>query len=335
MSKFDINIEDIKFKPLSVEKLLISADRLTRFKEPEEKYLRVFKDVLTGNLITPKYKKSELDSVDYEYLTGIAEYIINESLRLITQKVIDNDLYINYLLHTFENGVFNIDKNAEILLNNKINYPALISLIGEDAPLNLKWLKLISSTEDPINDSYSAGLRYPIKKLVICEGITEEILLPEFAKLVGYNFDKNGVQIISAGGKNQVVKLFYKLSDKLKIPIFVLMDSDAKENCDEIVPKLCSKDRIYLLKQGEFEDILPISLIEKALKYSIKNISEEPKNDENLEDGMVNYLINFYKNRGVHEFKKAEFAQIVKENISNIDDVSDELKEIIFLIKSL
>lgn len=51
----------MKIKPLTEEQLIISIDRLTRFKDTETKYLRVFKDIITNNLIEPKYKKSELD----------------------------------------------------------------------------------------------------------------------------------------------------------------------------------------------------------------------------------------------------------------------------------
>lgn len=53
----------MKIKPLTEEQLIISIDRLTRFKDTETKYLRVFKDIITNNLIEPKYKKSELDEL--------------------------------------------------------------------------------------------------------------------------------------------------------------------------------------------------------------------------------------------------------------------------------
>ncbi len=56
----------MKIKQLTKEQLIISTDRLTRFKEPEIKYLRVFKDIILNNLIEPKYKKSELDEMSYE-----------------------------------------------------------------------------------------------------------------------------------------------------------------------------------------------------------------------------------------------------------------------------
>ena len=69
----------MKIKPLTKEQLTISVDRLTRFKDPEIKYLRVFKDIITNNLIEPKLKKQELDSMDYEDLKNIAEMIFNSS----------------------------------------------------------------------------------------------------------------------------------------------------------------------------------------------------------------------------------------------------------------
>ncbi len=321
---------------MNFDRLVISIDRLTRFKNTEEKYLRVFKDILINNLILPKYKKGEIDKLNYSNLTNIAEYIINNSLKILSKNYIESDLYVNYMLKTYENALFFLDKNTEILLDNKINYNEFLKLLpNTNIPFNLKWLKLLANSNNPIEDSYNLGLKYPIRKLVLCEGITEEILLPVFANILDYNFEKNGVQLISAGGKNQVVKLFYKYSDELKIPIFVLLDRDAEENTKEIEPKLRNHDKIYRIMSGEFEDILPKSLVEKALKFSIKNISDSPKEEKDYSDGTVHYLEEFYRTRGAHEFKKAEFANIVKENISGIDDVSLEFRNIICEIKNL
>ena len=49
---------NLKIKPLLKEQIIISIDRLTRFKCPEEKYLRVFSDIIVSSLIEPKLKKS-------------------------------------------------------------------------------------------------------------------------------------------------------------------------------------------------------------------------------------------------------------------------------------
>ena len=114
----------MKIKPLTKEQLIISIDRLTRFKDTETKYLRVFKDIITNNLIEPKYKKSDLDALDYETIKNYAVEIINSSL----EKSAGNYL-INQRLYDYENSVFKLDENTLSLLKNKINYEAVIKLL--------------------------------------------------------------------------------------------------------------------------------------------------------------------------------------------------------------
>lgn len=306
----------MKIKQLTKEQLIISIDRLTRFKEPEIKYLRVFKDIILNNLIDPKFKKSELDNMDYEEIKNIAEQIINYSLPE------NNDLDINQQLYNYENSVFKIDEKTNILLKNKINYKEILKLLPNDIPLNLQFLKSLA-------EGYKDTNCFPVKKIILCEGITEEILLPKFARICGYDLNKNGIYIISAGGKNQVVKYFYNYAECLKIPIFVLLDNDAQENLREIRPRLRKFDKIHLVKSGEFEDLLPNSLLIKTLDYTTQNISLAPIEGLETSASKVEFLEEFYRHRGLHEFKKAEFAQAVKVNITGMDDVSSEIAEII------
>lgn len=321
-------MENFRAKPLTNEQILISIDRLTRFKPTEEKYLRVFKDIIISNLVYPKYKRQELDNMDYEQLTKLADYVFELSLG--NAKSLD----INKKLEVYENSVFKLDVNSKRLLDNNINYEEAIKLIDENSPINLRWLKSLESSDNLSEMRQLHALRFPVKKLVICEGLTEEILLPEFAKLLGYDFDCNGVYVLSAGGKNQVVKLFYKMVDLLNIPVFVLLDSDALENSHEIETKLRPIDKIYLLKSGEFEDILPVDLVEKTLIYATENISLPAV--ECIEKGhTVEFLEDFFKHRGLHEFKKAEFAEMVKENLSSTAEVSEEIKSVIKAIELL
>ena len=317
----------MKIKPLTKEQIILSVDRLTRFKETETKYLRVFKEIITNNLIEPKFKKSELDEMDYKKIADLAEQIINFSL-----KETNNNFLINQRLIDYENSIFNLDSNVQKLLENKINYSAIIKLLGKDIPNNLKFLKSLELA-NPEQERIEHCFCFPLKKLVICEGITEETLLPEFAKQYGYNFDQNGVYVISAGGKNQVVKYFYKYVDCIKIPIFVLLDKDAQENLNEIKPKLRKIDKIHILKSGEFEDLLPNSLISKTLKYATQNISMGTV--ENIENysSKVEFLEEFFFFFLLHEFKKADFAQLVKENINSEEEISEEIEEIIKEIK--
>ena len=217
-----------KVKPLTKEQLIISVDRLTRFKNTEVKYCRVFSDILTNNLIAPKFKKSDLETMDYNELKNWAEYVINYSLEQLGCQL-DKDYTLNQKLFDYEKTVFECDTNVQKLLKNKINYKAFLPFITEDSPKNLKWLKALATSENIDEIRQNLSLRFPVRMVVIAEGATEETLLPEFAKRCGYDFDKEGVYVLSAGGKNQVVKLYYQLVETLKLPIFVLLDKDAKD----------------------------------------------------------------------------------------------------------
>ena len=317
-----------KIKPLTKEQLLISFDRLTRFKEPELRYLRVFTDIITSNLIEPKLKKFELEQMGYVELRDLAQEIINVSLDQIFPDIIyDNSYSINNRLLNYEKSIFEISEKVIPLLDNKINYSKFIEMIDNECVFNLRWLKSLKNA-DATDKNRGANL-YPVRKVLLVEGITEEILMPEFAKILGKNFKENGIFILSAGGKNQVVKYFYRFADCLKIPIYVLLDSDAIENYNQIKPKLRKSDQIHLISKGEFEDILPNTLIEKTLNVLTANISTcDTKELENA-NSKVEYLEEFFRKRGAHEFKKSEFASSIKENICNKTDISPEIVAII------
>lgn len=328
-------MENIKIKPLTKEQLIISIDRLTRFKDTETKYLRVFKDILTSNLLFPKFKKAELDKLNYSELKNFAEYIINFSLEQLGYST-ESDFSINEYLYEYENSVFKLDENTQILLQNKINYSAFVNLLKEENnPQNLRWLKAISEKQNIEQARKEKELKFPIEEVLIVEGATEETLLPEFARKCGFDFDKEGIYILSAGGKNQVVKLYYALVEKLKLPIFVLLDKDAAQNREYILTKLRDSDKVHLLECGEFEDLLPIELVERTLEYELNNISIIEQEMITTEESMVKNLEEVFKTRGMHEFKKVEFAQMVKRNILTDADISPEIRTIVEEIKKL
>ena len=127
--------------------------------------------------------------------------------------------------------------------------------------------------------------------------------MPVFAKICDFDFDKYGIQVISAGGKNQVVKLFYAFAELSKLPIFVLLDSDAKSNYNQILPKLRKIDKIHILKSGEIEDILPKDLILRTLNDYFVNLNSI--DDTEFEDSrMVKNLEEIFKKKGFHESLK-------------------------------
>lgn len=287
--------------------------------------------MILSNVIEPKFKRKDLDEMEYSTLKDLAETVFNLSISSLSSVVVGTHI-INEKLFNYENKVFNLNEEINKLLDNKINYDLAITLIQEEnSPKNLIWLKSLINNES-IREEKS--IRFPIEKVVITEGITEEILLPVFAEHLGLNFDKNGIQVISAGGKNQVVKLVYMLANQLKLPMFILLDNDAKENYEQILPKLREFDKIYLLSHGEFEDILPKELIIKTLNDYFKNLNIIEDN-EFEDERMVKNLEEIFKKKGFHEFKKAEFAQLVKNHISSDEDLSDEIKLIIEELRKL
>lgn len=321
----------MKYKNLTHSQIIISIDRLSRFKPAEEKYLRVFKDIIVSNLIEPKYKKTVLDNTNYEKIRDIAVEIFNSSVGGDCK-----DLTINNYLKEYETKIFELNKNAIKLLENKLNFSKALEIISDTDIQNIKWLKQIAEKKDVLKSRQLESTLYPIEKVVIAEGITEEILLPKFADIYGYNFDKNGVKIIPAGGKNQVVKLYYKMCENLKLPMFILLDKDAQKNEALIHTRLRNHDRVYLLTQGEFEDLLPKQLVVKTINKEFKNFVKTTASElfsTNLPT--VKILEEFFKEKCLHEFKKAEFAQRVKEQTKTLNDISDEVKKIIEQIKQL
>ena len=313
----------MKFKNLTKDQIIISLDRLTRFKRTEDKYLRVFLDIIHSNLIEPVLKKNEIKNLDYKYITEIVTEIFNQTLGA------PNTLDINRYLKEYENSIFVNDKNTQNFLDNNINYAEGIKLLPDNLPVNLKWLKSLSDKEPSTSNRGVHLLKFPIEKVLLVEGITEEILLPVFAKFLGYDFYAKGIQIIAAGGKNQVVKLYYKLAEELKIPVFVLLDKDAEDNIRQIEPKLRPIDKIHLVSCGEFEDLLPKSLIVKTVNSDFKNFLSITEADLPSDIPTAAILEELFKTKGLHEFKKADFAKMVKDNITTEEDISDEITAII------
>ncbi|MDO5436571.1 MAG: ATP-dependent endonuclease [bacterium] len=318
----------MKFKKPTKEFIKISLDRLTRFKPVSEKYKRVFDDILNKHLI---FEGIKLSDIEEDEKIKLAVEIFNSSFDS------PSNYKINEILKKDEEEIFNLTKEDKIYLDSKIDFEKGLELFSlEELPLNLKRLKLQKDNESKhVRENFST--LYPISKVVLVEGITEEILLIEFAKILGLDFKKKGIFVLGAGGKNQVARKYYKLIEEIKIPIFILLDSDAGEIQNIIKPKLRKIDEIYMINSGEFEDILPKNLIKNALNYHFQeNLPADSGNFE--EEGHAVYDLNCcYKNNGWGDFKKADFAKIIREYLLQTENppVSEELKLITEKIKSI
>lgn len=336
----DIDTTKIKFLPISQENLVLSLDRLTRFKSPEIKYYRVFTDILCRYLLYPKFSKNEIQQLDATLIKDYVETIWNTSVvkfepeENINHKL--NNLLVKEICNTYK-----ITPKLNELININININGVIKIAQklksyEDLPVNLKYLiKLNEANDTAIKLREKYNLLFPVEKVVLCEGITEEILLPEFAKLCGYDFNKYGVKLLGAGGKNQVVKLYCELKDELKLPVFILLDADAKSSAEAVSTVLRSFDSIYLIQHGEFEDIFSLNLIKRTINNRYKNICESTIADFKQNEPMTKILSEFFRIHELGDFQKAEFARELSNNLKYDTDLTNEIKVIINKIKEL
>lgn len=331
----EIDLVNIKFLPVSSKDLILALDRLTRFKYPEIKYYRVFSELICKYLTFPKLSKNDIRELDTGVLITLIEKIWNESVKILSPKI-RHDENLNKHLQEEILNTFNLNNDMQNLIKVNLNINGVLALVKKSAhiPINLKRLILIEEDYSNLQRKREEfNLRFPVEKVVLCEGITEEILLPKFASLAGYNFDRHGVKLISAGGKNQVAKLYCELKDELKIPIFILLDADADETSKQIECVKRDCDFIYLIKQGEIEDIFSLNLIKRTINKRFKNICECCIADFKHSEPMTKTLAEFFRLNNLGDFQKADFAKELAENLKYDTDLTDEIKEIIERIK--
>jgi lysophospholipase len=108
-----------------------------------------------------------------------------------------------------------------------------------------------------------------------------------------------------------------------------------KDNINQIRPKLREKDRIHLVSCGEFEDLLPKNLIIRTVNSHFKNFLTITEKDLEQNLPTAKCLQEIFRVKGLHEFKKAEFAKLVRENIISSEDISPEIESIINEIKNI
>ena len=151
------------------------------------------------------------------------------------------------------------------------------------------------------------------RRVIFVEGISEAILLSEFAKLLGKPFDKYSVEIVNINGVafEPFAKLFISEENKdyLKIPCAIISDNDKCTNNDDLY-RIKKEERVYSkidvdllttkLKKGAIShraenllsyngDEIHVELAEKTLEYELAKIKEnvplllEVLNDEHPE----------------------------------------------------
>ena len=205
---------------MDLNSLYRALDRLTRVKNPDEKFNKVYNSIILDFLIEPKFNLKQLESVDFEQKKGFVETIWNESVKkLCSEQNIQcaKKPFLNGLLAEEESKLFNLTEE-KTFFDGSLDIDSLVRLPCPlvPVPVNVQWLLNVKENEPLVKTRQEKALKFPIEKFVLAEGITEEILLPVFAKLQGCDFMKNGIHLISAGGKNQVARWYVKNRRKIK-----------------------------------------------------------------------------------------------------------------------
>ncbi len=329
----------IKYKLLTKDELIINLDRLSRFKLPDYTFNRVFTDIIIKCLISPKYSKDEINELDSKYFSHIVEKIWNDSVRKIYNKKSSDNIALDALRLIVNKSFKNQQERTKTLLKANLELGNILeNLEYKNIPFNLQFLKDIHTEIKNKNDlnieklkeiRNKKGTFYPIEKLVIVEGITEEILLPEFAKRLNKDFGKHGIYIYGAGGKSKSPSLYMELKDKLNIPVILLFDSDAKEISESLKKILNKKDKCIIIENGEFEDILSLNLIKRTLNNEYKPATQLLISELKTETKMCENIEYFFRTRHLGEFKKSKFAKLISENIKYKTDITEEINKIL------
>ena len=174
--------------------------------------------------------------------------------------------------------------------------------------------------------------------ILLVEGETEMILLPHFAKLLGYDFSQMGVMISSAGGAKQVARRYFELRDVVKLPIVSFVDADAGEEVEVAAEALRESDRLHIWKEGEIEDTLDAAVLVNQLNFFLQS-SGGPGSISHNEfpagQRRIAILNKLWRARGLGNFDKIGFAEMIASNMQDKNEVPRPIAEAIRSIEEV
>ena len=319
----------MKIKKIPEKYFLTILDRLTRFEPAYIRYQRVYNDIINK----------------FSFDNKVSAYCLNDKIKLV-EDIFQYTFESDYSDHSLTEFLVNLEDKYFIsnelsyqYLSSRVNISDLINstVITSSTPQNVICIKEIyHNLPDCYRLRSEKSLLYPVEKIILCEGQTEEFLLEPIFGLFGLDFKKLGFKVIQAGGKNQVARKYYSMSEYVKLPFFILLDKDALKIKELIQSKLRKLDSLYLINSGEFEDLLPSNLLLEAINYIHKNELNCSLSDFDEKYSKVHCLDLIYKKYGFGEYKKAEFSRNLAEFILNFANKKHfDNSEIVAIISEL
>ncbi|TGK45969.1 TOPRIM nucleotidyl transferase/hydrolase domain-containing protein [Leptospira kanakyensis] len=181
------------------------------------------------------------------------------------------------------------------------------------------------------------SVEYP-GAIILVEGESEEAALPLLSIRLGHDLSFHNIRIENSKSKQKLLQEFHK--HKIyshTIPIIILLDNDAKKEAEEInriIKDKKNKYRLFLIPNGTFEDLYPLS---DSIKL-INELYEGEKIKEEDWDSKKDFLTNVDKllwQKKKAKFDKVKFAKLlsVKIELDNIPKLITELINTAILLK--
>ncbi|MDD5489294.1 MAG: AAA family ATPase [Candidatus Moranbacteria bacterium] len=124
---------------------------------------------------------------------------------------------------------------------------------AHDFVIDLKERTGITSTDDEMalhfknayentGDSQRANEAFFAKKIILVEGQSENLILPYFFDLYGFDYVKEGITIVRCGCKDEIDR-FFRLYNEFGIPAYVIFDGDGQHKDTEFEQTTQNKNR--------------------------------------------------------------------------------------------
>jgi hypothetical protein len=174
--------------------------------------------------------------------------------------------------------------------------------------------------------------------LMLVEGPTEVLLLPHFAARSGFDFNHHGVNIVPAGGANQVLRKYFDAREILAIPIVAVLDADAEEHAEMLYESLRPQDRMFVFTSGEIEDAIDISSLLSTINHYLANHGSTLQmqlGDLNQSGRRTTVLNRWWRQNGLGDFDKIGLAETLKARDLKDSAVPPEIKALVDIVKTV
>lgn len=374
--EFKQDIWDKKFDEITINELINKQIDLFKDKVLSEENTKELYDILS--VFLPNFKEIKLETypdpkitlnIDVNFLNTDGQEISLEKMGDGTNRRTTIALFRykqdkNDLCYVFDEPDTHLHIKAQLDILNLFkvltssNKQLIITthspfLINEVSTNDIKFMKLdednkstiFSLTED-VSSQFLKDLGisnidlFFTDKLLLVEGVSEEIFIPIFfKKIYDYPINHKFIKIVKAEGIKDIPNFVRVIKDTFPdTNIFVLMDNDASDKDESKLDNLLrkydgiSQENIFRLGNQEFEDSFSNEILVKSINYylkrkltvdeeiDVKEIEDIRKKSGKFSANLNNLLL---KQFGI-ELKKPDLAEILASH-SKLEDVDETL----------